>query len=97
MRYGLFCGHRDSVLAAHIHSEGLGDADAAVLVEIVLEECDEHSRGSHNGIVEGVGKVVAVFALDADAETSCLSIAQIRAGANLKIFLNQIEFKSAAI
>ena len=59
----LLFGNLDDVLA-HIGLERLGYADRAVLVEVILEERDEHSRRSNNCIIERVSEVfVAVVAL----------------------------------
>ena len=75
-------------LAAHIRLEALRDGDGAVLLEVVFKEGDEHTRGCDAGVVERVGQIhLAVRALDADAETAGLCVAEIRAGADLEIFL----------
>ena len=85
--YLLLCGHQ-LVLAAHVHSERFGDRYCAVAVEVVLEESDEHSGRCYNGVVKGVCKVLAaVLALNSYLESSCLSIAQIRAGTYLEVLL----------
>ena len=74
--------------AAHVGLQHLGDGDAAVGLQMVLEECDEHTRRSHAGVVQGVGQIgLAVLALDADVQAACLCIAQIGAGADLEILL----------
>ena len=55
---------------------------------MVFKEGDEHTRGCDAGVVERVGQIhLAVRTLDADAETAGLCVAEIRAGANLEIFL----------
>ena len=75
-------------LAAHIRLEALRDGDGAVLLEVVFKEGDEHTRGCDAGVVECVGQIhLAVRALDANAETAGLCVAEIRAGANLEILL----------
>ena len=72
--------------AAHVGLQHLGDGDAAVGLQMVLEECDEHTRRSHAGVVQGMGQIgLAVLALDADVQAACLCIAQIGAGADLEI------------
>ena len=43
--------------AAHVGLQDLGDGDAAVGLQMVLEECDEHTRRSHAGVVQGVGQI----------------------------------------
>ena len=79
--------HKD-FLTAHVGTQHLGDDDAAVGLEVVLEERDEHTRGGNTGVVERVGEVIlAVLALDADVQAACLRVAEIRAGADLKILL----------
>ena len=45
----------DKLFAAHIHPKGFGDADAAVGLEVVLQEGDEHTGRSHHRVVEGCG------------------------------------------
>ena len=71
----LFFRNFNNRLAAHVHSKRLGDPDAAVLIEIVLKERDEHSRRSNACVIESVGKICALGSSDPDLETSCLSVA----------------------
>ena len=47
----------DLGLAAHVRLEDLGDLHAAVGLEVVLQQGDEHAGRRHAGVVEGVGKV----------------------------------------
>ena len=76
------------ILAAHVRTKDLGNIDAAVGVQVVLEERDEHTRGSDDGVVERVGEIeLAVLAADADLQTARLRVAEIRAGADLKVLL----------
>ena len=78
----------DLFLAAHIGTECNGDVDRAVGAEVVLAEGDEHSGGSNDGVVEGVSKILALFLrVYADLEAACLSVAEVRARANLEILL----------
>ena len=64
----------DFALAAHIHPQRFGDADAAVGLQVVLQEGDQHTGRGHTGVVEGVGEVLAaVVALDADLQTASRS------------------------
>ena len=73
----LLFGNCDNVLS-HIRTERLGYPYAAILVEVVLKECDEHSRRCNNGIVKSMREVlVSVLCLDSDTKTSCLCIAKI--------------------
>ena len=65
----------DDFLAAHVRSERNRNVDAAVGIEIVFEESNQHSRRRHDGVVEGVGKIFAVFAGDADFQTARLRVA----------------------
>ena len=66
--------------AAHIGSEGYGDIHGAVGVKVIFEECDEHSWGSYNGVVEGVRKIgLSVGALNSDLKASCLRVAKVGA------------------
>ena len=79
----------DFGFAAHIGTESLGNADnkfAIAYLKVVFEECDKHSRGSNNGVVEGVCKIfLAVCALNADTKAARLRVTEVGAGANLKI------------
>ena len=79
----------DDRFSTHVHSQRLRDADRAVVVEVVLQKCNQHTRRSHNGVVQGVWQVglFGFLVLDTDAKASCLSIAQVGAAANLKVFL----------
>ena len=57
--------------AAHVGLQDLGDGDTAVGLQMVLEECDEHTRRSHAGVVQSVGQIgLAILALDADAQAA---------------------------
>ena len=52
--------------AAHVGLQDLGDGDTAIGLQMVLEECDEHTRRSHAGVVQSVGQIgLAILALDA--------------------------------
>lgn len=83
----LFYGN-EFLFAAHIRSEDLGNIHAAVCVEVIFKQGDEHSRRSDNGVVERVGIILAaVFAVDSYLESARLSVAEIGAGADLEIFL----------
>ena len=64
--------------AAHVGLQDLGDGDAAVGLQMVLEECDEHTRRSHAGVVQSVGQIgLAILALDADVQAAGLCIAEV--------------------
>ena len=55
---------------------------------MVLEECDEHTRRSHAGVVQSVGQIgLTILALDADVQAAGLCIAQVGAGADFEVFL----------
>ena len=78
----------DLLHAAHIRSERLGDVHTAVLIKVVLEERDQHTGRCDTGVVEGMRKVLfAVLAVDADLQTACLRVAEVRTGTDLKILL----------
>lgn len=63
-------------LTTHIGPESLRYSDGAVLVEIILKKCNEHSRRSGNGVVEGMSEVfLSALALYSDTKPSCLSVA----------------------
>ncbi len=54
-------------LLAHIRLECLWNTDRTVLVEIILEECDEHSRRCNYRIIKCMSKILlAVFTLNPD-------------------------------
>ena len=74
-------------LAAHVGTKCNGNVDGAVSIEVVFEECDEHTGRRNNGVVEGVGKVLAVLAAYADLQAACLCIAEVGAAADLEVFL----------
>ena len=76
----------DFLLAAHIRTKRNGDINASVGVKVVFKEGDKHSRRSNNGVVKGVSKIVAVFALYADFKASCLGVAKVRAASYLELF-----------
>ena len=78
----------DDFRAAHIRSERNGNVDGAVCVEVVFQECDQHSRRSDDGVVERVGEVLAVLAaVDADFQAARLCVAEVGAGAYLEVLL----------
>ena len=77
----------DNFLAAHVRTQSFRDANAAVCLEVVLKECDEHTRRCNNGVVQRVGKVLAVFAVYADAQAARLCITKVGATADLKVLL----------
>ena len=81
----LFRG-RDDFLAAHVRTQRRGNAHGAILVEIVLQERNQHAGRRHTGVVERVGEILAaVLALDADAQTARLRVAQRGAASHLEI------------
>ena len=83
----LLVGHQHS-LAAHVGAQDLGDGDAAVSLQVVLEESNQHTRRGHAGVVQRVGQLgLAVLILKADAQAAGLSIAEVGAGADLKVLL----------
>ena len=69
----------DLCFSAHIRSESLGNIDRTVSIHVILEECDEHSGRSNNGVVKSMSKIFAILTVYADAKTSCLSITEVRA------------------
>ena len=77
----------DNVFAAHVHSQRFWNANGAVVVQVVFQECDEHTWRSNNGVVQGVSEVVSAFAFDADTQSASLSVAQVGAGTNFEVFL----------
>ena len=75
------------LFATHVRSEGNGNIDGAVSVEVVFQERYQHSRRRDNGVVEGVRKVFTFFAVDSDFESARLSVTEVGAGADFKILL----------
>ena len=43
--------------AAHVGLQDLGDQNGAVLLQVVLQECDQHAGRSHAGVVQGVAQL----------------------------------------
>ena len=65
----LLVGHQHG-LAAHVGAQDLGDGDAAIGLQVVLEESDQHTRRGHAGVVQGVGQLgLAVLILKAGTIT----------------------------
>ena len=63
-------------LSAHIRTQSCRYVHAAVFLEVVLKERDEHSRRCNAGIVEGVGEVVSFLLVPYSyGKTSRLSVA----------------------
>lgn len=64
----LFLSHRDKLLlASHIRAERHRNIHASVCIEVILKECDQHTRRSYHGIIQRMCKIfIAVLALDAD-------------------------------
>ena len=76
-------------LAAHVGPQGLGDADAAIGLEVVFQESNEHPGRGDDGVVEGVGKVKILASLfpDPDPQAAGLGVPQVGAGSHLEVFL----------
>ena len=73
-RSGLLVGRDHDLKAAHVGLQHLGDGHGAVGLQVVLQECDQHTRRCHAGVVQGVGQIgLAVLALDADVQTAGFS------------------------
>ena len=75
----------DHVFAAHVHSQRFWDANGTVIVQVVFQECDEHTWRSNYGVVQGVSEVVFAFAFDADTQSASLtpSSSSINTGSSL--------------
>ena len=65
----LFCvAVRTDAVGEHIALERFRNADRAVLIQIVFQECDEHTGRCHNGVVQRVCKyLLPSLPFDADA------------------------------
>ena len=73
-------------LAAHVGLEDLGDLHAAVGLEIVLQQGDEHPGRGHAGVVEGMGQAdLALFVPVADLQAAGLGVAQLEQEQTLKV------------
>ena len=75
---------------AHIRLQRLRDCNRAVLTQVVLEECDQHTRRCNNGVVQRVCEVQLLrilLAADTDAQTARLCVAEVGAGADLEVLL----------
>ena len=94
----LLIGRNHDLQAAHIRLQHFGNGHAAVGLQMVLQESDQHTRRCHAGVVQGVGQVgLAVLALDADVQAACLCIAQVGAGADLEILLLAVCYGTAEV
>ena len=78
-RAGSACLWADDVFAAHVHSQRLWNANRTVVVEVVFQECNHHTRRCNNGVVEGVRQIglFCFLVLNADSQSACLSVTQI--------------------
>lgn len=50
---------RTNAVGEHIPLEWFWNPDAAICIQVVFQECDQHSRRCHNGIVQRMRKVLA--------------------------------------
>lgn len=78
---------QDFLLATHVRTQSNRNVHAAILIYVVLQECDQSSGRSQYGIVQCVYQISSVFTLGTDTQTSCLCITQGRTGTNLKVLL----------
>ena len=70
--------------ATHIRLEHLRDGDGAVCLEVVLEERDQHTRRSNNGVIQSMREVqLTVLTAYTNLQAASLCVAQVGAGANL--------------
>ena len=75
-RQFLFCLRDQERLSSHIGLEDLGDFYAAIGLEIVFQEGDEHAGRGHTGVVEGVGQIIfPILSPDADFQPPGLGVA----------------------
>ena len=57
------------------HTKNFRNAYGSVCIQVVLQECDQHTRRSNYGVVQGMCQVfLSVLAVDTDFQTSCLCI-----------------------
>lgn len=78
---------QDFLLATHVRTQSNRNVHAAILIYVVLQECDQSSGRSQYGIVQCVYQISSIFTLGTDTQTSCLCITQGRTGTNLKVLL----------
>ena len=65
----------------------LGNIHRTILIEVILQKSNQHSRRCNHRIVEGMRVVVAALpVLDTDAQPACLCITQVGAAPDLEIF-----------
>ena len=74
----LLIGGDHDLQPAHVRLQHFGNGHAAVGLQMVLQEGDQHTRRCHAGVVQGVGQIgLAVLAPDADVQAACLCVTQI--------------------
>ena len=72
----------------HIWRQSLRYSHAAVRLEAVFKKGYEHTRRGDDSVIESMGQIhLAICALYAHFQAAGLRVAQIRAGADLEIFL----------
>ena len=63
----LLIGGDHDLQPAHVRLQHFGNGHAAVGLQMILQEGDQHTRRCHAGVVQGVGQIgLAILALDAD-------------------------------
>ena len=73
---------------AHIRAERLRNPNAAVFIQVVFKESNQHPRWCYNCVIQSMRKVVrALFRLNTNAEAARLRVPEIGAAPHLKIFL----------
>ena len=76
------------LFSAHVHTKNFRNAYGSVCIQVVLQECDQHTRRSNYGVVQGMCQVfLSVLAVDTDFQTSCLCITKVGAASYLEVFL----------
>ena len=85
---GVFSLLHCNLIGKHVTLQSLRNADAAILIQVVFEECDQHSRRCHNGVVQCMCEILlAVCALHTDTKASCLCVTEVGAAADFEILL----------
>ena len=74
--------------ATHVWLKNLRDAYRTVCIQIILKECNKHTRRCNYCIIQCICKILrAITSLYTDSKSTSLSISEIRAASYLEILL----------
>ena len=85
--YFLFMFRYDFFDSAHVWLQCFRNIYASVCIQVVLQECDQHSRRSNYGVVQRMSEIFTVFTVYTDFQSSGLCITQVRAASYFEVFL----------